>query len=950
MSRVQPNVSRLRNALGLEIETDKSRCDPKTFDDIVPSDSEARELEPPGLPVPLPGQCHMPPRPGRASEASNAAQCNALGAMDPTLHRVVKLGSFEGTKVLLEGKVDVDAREHGQTALHLAASLGYPELVSLLLHCEADIDATDDKERTPLHLACMAPPAHEEAQIEEVAKTWNGWNQVVSMTMGRVTHRGSLQGQRQTVRHSGRAIEEEVMIEHVQVVALLLQMQANLWAMDVDGRTALHLAAQNTDERILSILLDHQARPWAPDDSGITPVDLGVETGALKVLAVFVEHGVKSLPILLKLLQSGRPESVELLRMWPEEAKVLTGKKVQALERAKLQDRLRTILAPQAAIQAGVAAVNQKWTDLSKQNLVFNPEVQACLKVLPGLNGSNIWECELLDAFADASNLGIFQTNVVEAIISAAWQQVRVFISLDIAAALVTVVALSFSSHAFRTGGALSIHSLLVAAALHLKLTLEEIWQHLTTAVTYALRGKHYFILDFDNLFDFGYLAAGWVAILRQLWNLESLEKPFMSLYCGMSWLRILWILRGESWMGPGLLPILFALKDTAAFFIVTITSLLAATHAYYNLQIKDDPSPFYGAFLTVVRLGIFGDYDLLELEGLTPTLMYEEDAGGYKSIEPDPGPNYTAIHGLYYMIGMGITVLLMNLLIGVLGQNFHIYQDQSTMLYLQARAKMLRQIRDRPWRITCLRRKRCKETLSVVDMILLCPFTIACFPLYPVLRTRFAPVVKQARDLVRKYHAMALLLCIVSPICWVCSTGLLLAYLVGGIFLSLNGMSHALVTTLGWYGCEKSESAHIWLIIRETLSDDGRSMRSYLKMNFKSLKDALEDLDAKTDLIARSMPKTTGVSRRTSGELSREVAALHSEIGSRRPSCAPPTSHSVPGSLQEVASVTLETPTSTSLAHETVGAIGELQDDGENHLQVDRPGPTRWRRRFPHP
>lgn len=55
-------------------------------------------------------------------------------------------------------------------------------------------------------------------------------------------------------------------------------------------------------------------------------------------------------------------------------------------------------------------------------------------------------------------------------------------------------------------------------------------------------------ILDFDNLFDFGYLAAGWVAILRQLWNLESLEKPFMSLYCGMSWLRILWILRGALW------------------------------------------------------------------------------------------------------------------------------------------------------------------------------------------------------------------------------------------------------------------------------------------------------------------------------------------------------------------------------------------------------------------
>ena len=49
----------------------------------------------------------------------------------------------------------------------------------------------------------------------------------------------------------------------------------------------------------------------------------------------FEEHGVKSLPILLKLLQSGRPESVELLRMWPEEAKVLTGKKVGVVRIAR---------------------------------------------------------------------------------------------------------------------------------------------------------------------------------------------------------------------------------------------------------------------------------------------------------------------------------------------------------------------------------------------------------------------------------------------------------------------------------------------------------------------------------------------------------------------------------------------------------------------------------------
>lgn len=78
--------------------------------------------------------------------------------------------------------------------------------------------------------------------------------------------------------------------------------------MDVDGRTALHLAAQNTDEKILSILLDHQARPWAPDDSGITPVDLGVETGALKVLAVFVAPWKQKCPDPSFEPQDSRPE------------------------------------------------------------------------------------------------------------------------------------------------------------------------------------------------------------------------------------------------------------------------------------------------------------------------------------------------------------------------------------------------------------------------------------------------------------------------------------------------------------------------------------------------------------------------------------------------------------------------------------------------------------------
>jgi len=117
---------------------------------------------------------------------------------------------------------------------------------------------------------------------------------------------------------------------------------------------------------------------------------------------------------------------------------------------------------------------------------------------------------------------------------------------------------------------------------------------------------------------------------------------------------------------------------------------------------------------VTVVRLGIFGDFDLLDLEGTSPTLILQEDRESYVSVSPDPGPNYTAVHVLFYIIGMGIAVLLMNLLIGVLGKNFDIYQDHSNILYLKARSKMLRDVRNRPWQISCLHRSKGKEKVSV--------------------------------------------------------------------------------------------------------------------------------------------------------------------------------------------------------------------------------------------
>ena len=222
----------------------------------------------------------------------------------------------------------------------------------------------------------------------------------------------------------------------------------------------------------------------------------------------------------------------------------------------------------------------------------------------------------------------------------------------------------------------------------------EELWQYFSDVCKRQLPE-----VDFDNISDVGYLLVGWLAIVRQLsLGTRELEKPLMSVWCAMVWLKALYDLRGESFMGPRLLPILAALKDTFAFFFLTGVCVAAAAHAYYNLELRDEPSPMYAAIIQVVRLGLFGDFDLFEFEGLDPTLRQNNVTDELEPVDPEPGSRYTSAHTLFYCTGLGITILLMNVLIAVLSQNFELYQGRSEILFQRARAKMLRQLQDRPW------------------------------------------------------------------------------------------------------------------------------------------------------------------------------------------------------------------------------------------------------------
>lgn len=210
-----------------------------------------------------------------------------------------------------------------------------------------------------------------------------------------------------------------------------------------------------------------------------------------------------------------------------------------------------------------------------------------------------------------------------------------------------------------------------------------------------------------------------------------------MAMFCALSWLRLVYSLRGETWIGPRLLPILSAIKDTFAFFFLMTICIVAASHAYYNLElrnleIENEAWPTYAAFMQVFRLGIFGDFDMFEFEGLDQTYTWQDadNASVLEPQDPDPGPHYAWVHALFYITGVGITVLLMNVLISVLSENYSKYaaKEKAIGQFFRARVKILVDVQNQPERLAwnCLQwacqKRKTKDRRQNAQSIAQCP------------------------------------------------------------------------------------------------------------------------------------------------------------------------------------------------------------------------------------
>jgi ankyrin repeat protein len=150
---------------------------------------------------------------------------------------------------LNSGNMNLNIRDNsGDTLLHMAASHNAPEICRMLLEHNANPNAQNYAKMSPLHIA--------------------GPN-VVRMLVEAGADVNKPEHLCNTPLHYFISSRYPV-----KIIDYMLQRGANPSAIDLYGKTPLHIAAKFGDYEIVEILLDYGASPTHMDENGWTPITI----------------------------------------------------------------------------------------------------------------------------------------------------------------------------------------------------------------------------------------------------------------------------------------------------------------------------------------------------------------------------------------------------------------------------------------------------------------------------------------------------------------------------------------------------------------------------------------------------------------------------------------------------------------------------------------------------
>ena len=242
-----------------------------------------------------------------------------LQTTDISIQEAAEDGDIKVVKQHLASGVDVNAKRLGITSLHQAAYWGNKKIAELLIDKDADVNATNSDNETPLDWAVMGGvksianlirkhggKTRQELEAAELGVSVEVLPDIsiheAAGSTGR--NRSNIEAIKQYLaigkdvdardKQDKTPLQHAVFWGHKEIVELLIAKGADINAKDNAGNTTLHWAVIGRKNEMVELLILNGADVNAKSSSGKTPLDESIVYNQPEIADILRKDGAKS--------------------------------------------------------------------------------------------------------------------------------------------------------------------------------------------------------------------------------------------------------------------------------------------------------------------------------------------------------------------------------------------------------------------------------------------------------------------------------------------------------------------------------------------------------------------------------------------------------------------------------------------------------------------------------